>query len=369
MIDNAANILQFPGSFSKEYKRSLDTYQEISNSFELNKDVDTILIPNRNPLLKPNDKVIVMSSCMVTEATYQGDRLTDLKLKYDSGEEDVITADLFIVCAGGISSPKVLNTILPQEMKSTVSKSLIDHPMGFLGKIRVKKQYQGLFSQFVNKNIGDYTSRCGIVTRNKGLRHITYFRPAATMSHKLDIYKFKSKLGTANLLGRIKCIFNPRILHLDILSEILFHLTGKNISSRTFSVWFVFEQNKKNANDNYVVLDQKTSNKVSWSLSDYESKSYRETIIDIEKTLRPYCDQMSFVKEDINSYLWSAAHHSGTVEFGTEKGTIDCNFKINGISNLYACDGSVISEHGYSNTGLTIAQLTIKLSNYLIGLA
>lgn len=116
-------------------------------------------------------------------------------------------------------------------------------------------------------------------------------------------------------------------------------------------------------------MDSSSSNKISWSLSDTEKASYLEAIMDMEEKLVPYCDKLAFVKEDIDSYVWSAAHHSGTVEFGSEPGTVDHNFKVNGSSNLYVCDASIINEHGYSNTGLTIAQLTIKLSEYLKGLA
>ncbi len=367
-IDKAASSLHFPGSYTAEYKRSLDNYRKVSSELSLNAELDTILIPNGSPLLKANDRIEIKSGCRVVGATYSGECLSSVQLAYESGYEEVLPAEFFIVCAGGVSSPKVLNTILPQEAKSNVSKCLIDHPMGFLGKIRVKKQYQNLFDQFVNKNVGDYTSRCGIVTRNNGLKHITYFRPAATMSNELGVYQFKSKLGTSNLLGKVKCIFNPKILHPDILSEIFLHLTGRNISTRTFSVWFVFEQNKKSANDNHILLDNCSSNKISWSLSDAEKASYLEAIMDMEEKLTPYCDKLAFVKKDIDSYVWSAAHHSGTVEFGSEPGTVDHNFKVNGSSNLYVCDASIINEHGYSNTGLTIAQLTIKLSEYLKGL-
>ncbi len=368
-IDQAASLLQFSGSYSKEYQSSLESYRKIASELSLDAELDTILIPNRPPLLKPNYRVEMRIGCTIADTKYSDDCLSEIKLKYSSGEDEVLTADIFIVCAGGVSSPKILNTILPQEMKLPVSKCLIDHPMGFLGKIRVKKEYQSLFEQFVNKDVGGYTSRCGIVTKSNGLKHIAYFRPAATMSNELGIYQFKSKLGTSTVFGKVKCILNPKILHPDILSEIYLHLTGKNISTRTFSVWFVFEQNKESANDNHIVLDENTSNKISWSLSDIETTSYLEAISDIEAKLAPYCEKVLFVKEDIDSYVWSAAHHSGTVEFGSTPGSIDQNFRVNGTSNLYVCDASVINEHGYSNTGLTIAQLTIKLSEYLKGLA
>ncbi|WP_311568594.1 GMC oxidoreductase [Photobacterium arenosum] len=364
-IDQAASLLNFKGEYLKEYNHSLDNYNKIASELTLDAELDTILIPNHNPLLKPRSNIKVINSCRVISGKYQSERLVSVQLKYGNGTEETLAADFFVICSGGISSPKVINTLLPDDLKEKKSKCLIDHPMGFLGKIKVKNKYKKSFDQFVNKDFGAYTGRCGIVIRNNNLKHICYFRPAATMSNKLGLYQFKSKLGTSNLLGKIKCLLDPKIFHPDIMSEIFLHVTGKNLSTRTYSVWFVFEQKKNKSNDNYVCLDEKELNKISWSLSEFENQSYVEAINYIEEKLTHYCDKVDFVKDNIDSYVWSAAHHSGTIEFGCEPGTIGIDFKVNGTDNLYVCDASIINEHGYTNTGLTISQLTIKLSEHL----
>jgi hypothetical protein len=36
---------------------------------------------------------------------------------------------------------------------------------------------------------------------------------------------------------------------------------------------------------------------------------------------------------------------------------------------VYVCDGSVIQEHSYANTGLTIGQLALRLSEELGGMS
>ena len=65
-------------------------------------------------------------------------------------------------------------------------------------------------------------------------------------------------------------------------------------------------------------------------------------------------------------WLWSAAHHSGTISMGVEENNlIDPDLKIHGLNNVFVCDASVIQEHSYVNTGLTIAQLALRLS-YLL---
>ena len=68
-------------------------------------------------------------------------------------------------------------------------------------------------------------------------------------------------------------------------------------------------------------------------------------------------------------WLRSGAHHSGTISLGNdEPEQIDDNLKLNGCNNLYICDGSVIQEHSYANTGLTIGKLALRLSAHLTNL-
>jgi choline dehydrogenase-like flavoprotein len=45
----------------------------------------------------------------------------------------------------------------------------------------------------------------------------------------------------------------------------------------------------------------------------------------------------------------------------TEDDLIDRDLKLKFCDNVYVCDGSVIQEHSYANTGLAIGQLAFRL--------
>ena len=50
----------------------------------------------------------------------------------------------------------------------------------------------------------------------------------------------------------------------------------------------------------------------------------------------------------------------------TEGCLVDKNLKLNGCDNVHVCDGSVIQEHSYANTGLTIGELALRLADKLL---
>ncbi len=78
-------------------------------------------------------------------------------------------------------------------------------------------------------------------------------------------------------------------------------------------------------------------------------------------------DQVNIQTDITDEWLWSCAHHSGTIPLGnTDEDFIDKNLKLNFCDNVFVCDGSVIEEHSYANTGLTIGQLAIRLSERVL---
>jgi len=72
------------------------------------------------------------------------------------------------------------------------------------------------------------------------------------------------------------------------------------------------------------------------------------------------------LNSDLKNLIFSSSHHSGTARMGAgDESVCDSDCRVKGISNLFVCDGSVIPASGAANTGLTIAALAIKLSEYL----
>ncbi|BBO67255.1 hypothetical protein DSCA_11850 [Desulfosarcina alkanivorans] len=79
--------------------------------------------------------------------------------------------------------------------------------------------------------------------------------------------------------------------------------------------------------------------------------------------LKPIAEEIVIQMPITEDWLWSAAHHSGTISMGDPpEGLVDKNLKLHGCDNVSVCDGSVIQEHSYANTGLTIGSLAMRLA-------
>ena len=85
---------------------------------------------------------------------------------------------------------------------------------------------------------------------------------------------------------------------------------------------------------------------------------------DFQNQLRTIAEKVNIKTDITEDWLWSAAHHSCTTPLGsTAKDLIDKNLKLKFCNNVYVCDGSVIQEHSYANTGLAIGQLAFRLAD------
>lgn len=355
--DNAASKLNFAGSFTKEKTKVLAEMKELINNDTIV--LDTILMPKNTPALKINKEAALYLNVSNIDFDVIENKVTHL-IFTSKTKKHTIPVDLLIICSGGINSPSLVEKILAKskcQLKGN-GRNFIDHPMGFIGKIKIKPIYKNIFSKLSQKIYSGYTSRTGIVIKHKGKSHIFYFRPAITKRNNLTIYKFKSKLGSSTWRQRFEMIFNKNILHPDIIQEIFSQIFKIRFVTTNFSFWAVFEQHPK---DSFVCTEQTKINTISWDISTEEIEEYKEVIQVFLNTISKYIIDSDFDLTHLEQYLWSAAHHSGTCALGNNNAVVDQNLKLNSLNNVYVCDGSVIPSHSYVNTGLTIAQLSLNL--------
>ena len=66
--------------------------------------------------------------------------------------------------------------------------------------------------------------------------------------------------------------------------------------------------------------------------------------------------------------ITTAAHHSGTCRMAAaaETGVCDRDGGVFGTKNLFVCDGSVLPNTGYANTGLTIGALALRMAETVL---
>ena len=67
------------------------------------------------------------------------------------------------------------------------------------------------------------------------------------------------------------------------------------------------------------------------------------------------------------SSLMGGFHHMGTTRMGQEceRGVVDVNCLVHGISNLYIAGSSVFPTSGYANPTLTIVALALRLADHV----
>ncbi len=233
--------------------------------------------------------------------------------------------------------------------------------MGFVGKIKFNKGLSDVIRKFSVYDRGDYISRNAVRLKSPCGRYTAcvFFRPALTMSNNLDIYKYKSLLGAGRGMDRLKNAFSPKLFHPDILAEIVSHVFNFQIPGRTYNILFVGEQ-KPGAGR---VFWKGEELHVDWSISSDELAIYRGMLRGLRGMLEGLADEMNFKTDIDDDWLWSMAHHSGTVSMGdSDPAIVDRDLKVRFCDNTYVCDGSVIQEHSYANTGLTIGQLAFRLA-------
>ena len=93
---------------------------------------------------------------------------------------------------------------------------------------------------------------------------------------------------------------------------------------------------------------------------------YNRILEKLRDCLIPLSDDLIIQIPLTDDWLWSAAHHSGTISLGDNPGDlVDKDLKLKNVENAFVCDGSIIQEHSYANTGLTIGQLAMRLADRL----
>ncbi len=361
--DEAASALFFnKETFSIVYEKLVSEVTDIAQSNRIFPDgIDCLIYPKKFKKLTVDSQVNDFYSVDKVSFVFDGSRIKTVTYTSASKEYSV-DASIVIVAAGALGSPKIIRDIILASGHhfENVGGGFIDHPMGFVGKVRFKKDVAGFIRQLSMSDKGDYVSRSAIRLKSECGQYTccAFLRPALTMDNRLSIYKYKSLLGASTGLARLRNVFSCKIFHPDIIAEVFSHLFGVNIPSLTYNILFIAEQKRGN---NRVYYDGDDL-MVDWSISPDELAIYRSLLKKLNGMLLNIAEQVNIETNITEDWLWSAAHHSCTTPLGSSpRDLIDKDLKLNFCDNAFVCDGSVIQEHSYANTGLTIGQLAFRL--------
>lgn len=360
----AKNLFWLDNPYMSTYRK---VFSEISSFVQkigcFSDGVDCLLYPKKYSPLKVVPEVNGIYSVSGIEFKMEGNKVVGID--YHVGKKTYfIETDCVIVCAGSFGTPLIIKKILAgmgQPSKSA-GVGLADHPLGFVGKVKVKKTFNKEMKQLSVKDFGNFECRTGIRVKSNCGKYTgcAFLRPALTMENTLSIYKYKSLLGASSGVERLKNIFSWKLFHPDILAEIVSHLFGITIPGRLYNILFLFEQKRGDSHVN----QNDSGFEIDWSITPKELEIYKGMVDKLEVMLYGIADDINIEKDITDDWLWSAAHHSGTISMGQGSGElVDMELKLKASDNVFVCDGSIVQEHSYANTGLTIGALAMGLAD------
>jgi choline dehydrogenase-like flavoprotein len=324
-------------------------------------------------------------------------QVTRLRMAYLGGNEFWVTAKLFILAMGGIEIPRLLllsNTVQKEGLGNQydlVGRFFMEHPHLWSG-IYIPSDPSiftstGLYKVHTVNNVpvmGKLTLNEEVLCRERLLNYCVSIHPKIRPNpryHKTaskgvnSLRKLRSTVRNGNvprdwgkLLGHV--INDSGGVALNAYRKVMrrFHKIpvfllnhmaeqAPNPSSRV-----TLGQERDALGQNRVQLD--------WHLSPIDIKSMirAQGIID-EELRHAGLGRLRIELEDETppGDLHGGWHHMGTTRMHVDpqKGVVDENCKVHGISNLFIAGSSVFPTGGYANPVLTIVALAIRLADHI----
>jgi len=268
------------------------------------------------------------------------------------GGAEPIAGDLFILAAGGLGSPAILQASASDAFKNA-GRFYFDHPVGFVGEIALAADLNRLWNRFDGELGGSV--RLPLVAAARGRKFAFYLRPAGPTA-------LKAKSVLSDLRNNP---YDPRnyaqlLLHTNDIVEALSLRAGINIPTRRFVLYMSAEQLPQ---EERAIAGTPGAVTRDWRLDEDFFAAARDAIDRLLTALAPITAR-SKVFADWAERLETAAHHCGTCRMAAtaDAGVCDQDGHVFGVSNLFICDGSAIPAAGYANTGLTIGALALRLA-------
>lgn len=288
------------------------------------------------------------------------------------GSRERVEADVFVLCAGGLSSPVLLQKLrarLPLPGLAHAGAHYEDHPMGFVGEVEVTVPLYRLWNYRVPGTDGNL--RLPLVVKRDGLHMSFQLRPAA------NYYRASRREQVGSVLNELRRNpWNPahyaRLLrHWDDILDILSFKFGIHLPTRHYTLLLCAQMPTAAEASVWSRPRDDGAGEVGvrrWHLTPAFREQMEAAVRDVLAWLAPVT-RASRVFSGWQADLRSAAHHSGTARLSDspDAGVCDPQARVHGLANLYVCDGSLIPASGIANTGLTIAALALRLAAHLGG--
>ena len=295
-----------------------------------------------------------------------------VKIRRRDGEQMFVDADYFVLAAGGLGSPLLLQKLAqswPLEGLKHAGVHYEDHPIAFVGEVELDKPLYKFWDYPVKTATGNANIRLPLSLYWKGLNISFQLRPAHHLRLSQPRNKIISVLSDLRNFPLRPINYWRLITHIDDLFDILSFKFGLRIPTRNYSILMVAEQPPTSycavwkEDDNIYIIRR-------WEIDEAYILTINEAISSFLENLRPIIKN-SCLFPQWPDQIHSSSHHSGTARLSStqEDGVCDINGQVHGLSNVFVCDGSIIPGSGFVNTGLTIVALAMRMADFLSSLS
>lgn len=306
--------------------------------------------------------------------------LIDTCEKHQGVPRETVSADLFILAAGGIETPRILlNSDLGG---SAVGRYFSTHPKADMAVLKLNKRTSTQDPLFTDMPLGAGTQRKGlgfpetIQKEHDLLNHYVQLSPlvefkATRLFEKVkgsSLFKSKFIDSSSLMKGLLPAIGL-------IVFEAISKLAGLQRKTTIFMLRGFLDQYPNHENQ-LTLSDKKDSFglpliNIDWTFTEKDKASVIRFFDLLDKSLKQNNIGHIEYSEMRNMQDWPLigihSHFMGTTRMGNDPQTsvTDKNAKLHEVENLYISGPSLFSTYGYANPVYTIVALALRLADHI----
>jgi choline dehydrogenase-like flavoprotein len=346
-------------------------------------------------------RVFLNANAMNIDTDAQARDVTRIEVGTLSGQRFSVTAKVFVLATGGIENARLLlasNKIQAAGLgngNDLVGRYFMDHPRTMVGKINFKKAWArnklyDIKYHYQNKAVsahGQYISSQFALTQKvlererllnarvwfysvfrgentKGSEALVRLKQAVLQKDQPD---WNLPLDVVTMMAHpidTACFGLARLLQpRPLITEVKFQTIVEAEPNRDSRVTLSLQKDALGMN----------RVKVDWQLTELVKRTFDRTVTLLAEEMQRTNVADVQLDEPFEGKPWPAQlegtwHHMGTTRMhdSDKQGVVDRNCKMHGMSNLYIAGSSVFPTVGANFPTITIAALTLRLSEHIV---
>ena len=302
-------------------------------------------------------------------------------------QEGQICAWRYVIAAGALTNIRLLLHSFSEfqkeipELYDNIGRYFSTHPKGNIGSLRLARPLEREHPFVFYKRFSGYASRCqfglneGCLIRHDLLNHCVRFDSPFYERLNLIFEGLKRLVGGMPFIRSGNSFITDTMAHIGVsLYRAIDSLGSLSLPRRNLSVRVFLDQAA--SPDNRVSLSEERSEsglplgKVHWRYSEDDWQNVEEFVGLLSTELRRLdIGVLEYTRPTADEFTGIHSHFLGGTRIGESAGdsVVDENLKVHGFRNLFVSGPSVFPSFGYSNPFYTIAALSLRLADWLVG--